>query len=142
MAAPNDTVVQKNVLQLYQKIRITQPKADIDVGWTLPKEIQDMRIHVTRRADNGLIRNQLVIGGEEETVNDLTAFQVVRYPDTVVLDKQRKIGNFQDEIENNKAEFDYRSQSTPFAITSGLYLLRISTKNWRAFKIFNLWLGR
>ena len=131
MAAPNDTIVQKNILQLYRQIRVAQPKAQIDVGWTLPKEIQEMRIHVTRRSDNGLIRNQLVISGEEESVNDLTAFQIIRYPDTIVMDKQRKIGNFQDEVENNQAEFDYRSQSTPFAITSGLYLLRISTKNGR-----------
>ena len=124
-----NSVAQKNILQLAQQIQTLKLPVRMDVGWTLPEEIKDLRVVVAHRLDNGAIRNKMTVGGTYKAVGEITSFQVIRYPDTIILDKQKNIGRFQDSDEDGKAEFHYSSQSSPFTVTSGLYLLKISTRS-------------
>jgi hypothetical protein len=129
IAAANDSVAQKNILQLFTKIQMQKAKAQIDTGWRLPKEIFNMRILTQRRSEDGNIGNQLILSGRMNAVDEITSLQLVRFPDTIVLDKSRSIGRFSDRIENDLPQYDYRSVSTPFNISTGLYLLKLQTKS-------------
>lgn len=129
MQMGRNSVAQKNILQLAQQIQTMKLPVVMDVGWTLPSEIKDMRVSVARRLDDGAIRNKMTVGGSYKSVGEITNFQVIRYPDTVVLDKQKNIGHFEDSEDNGEAEYYYSSQSSPFMVTPGLYLLKISTKS-------------
>lgn len=124
-----NSVAQKNILQLAAQIQTMKLPVRMDVGWALPEEIKDMRVAVARRLDNGAIRNRMNVGGSYKSVGEITNFQVIRYPDTIVLDKQKNIGHFEDSEEDGEAEYYYSSQSSPFTVTPGLYLLKLSTKS-------------
>lgn len=126
--AANDTNIQKNILQLYKKITSSPEASKINVGWTLPQEIPTMRITVLRRLDK-TITYQLLVAGDMNALDELKSFQLLRYPDTMILDKEKKIGRFDDHQKNGSPEFDYRSSSSPFTVTSGLYLLHFKTKS-------------
>lgn len=128
MASVNDSVAIKNIMQMFTKIRTMSPAPRFDVGWTLPAEIKSMRVSVSRRMENGLITHQLMVSGGLTAPDDMDNFQVVRYPDTIVLDKAKKVGTFHVSNEDGTPDFDFRSRGTAFDVSSGLYLMTFSTK--------------
>ena len=128
MASVNDSVATKNIMQLYTKIRSQSPATRFDVGWTLPAEIKSMRVSVTRRLENGLVTHQLIVSGALTAIDDMDNFQVVRYPDTIVLDKSKKVGTFQVSDDDGTPGYDFRSRGTAFDVSAGLYLMTFSTK--------------
>lgn len=129
MQSSRNTVVQKNILQLAEQIQSTRQPVRLDVGWTLPEEIKSLRVGVSRRLDDGVVRHKMHIGGNYKSVGEFTNFQIIRYPDVIILDRQKNVGNFEDSAEDGEPEFYYSSQSSPFNVTSGLYLLKFSTKS-------------
>lgn len=125
----HDRVAQNNILSLFKKIRSTVKLADADIGWTLPPEVTRMRVSAARRLDNGVITNQMIFAGEMKSDDEITSFQVIRYPDTIVLDKERRIGRFEDGKDHSDvSEYYYTTQSSPFTVTTGLYLIKMKTK--------------
>jgi hypothetical protein len=129
MASVNDSVAQKNILQMYNKIDSISPKPQIDVGWSLPSEVLALRVSVSRRFEKNIITHQMIFNGEVASLEEMTSFQVVRYPDTIVLDKVKKIGRFKDSQPENKIEIDYRSPANAFDVSAGLYLINFTTKS-------------
>lgn len=124
-----NSVAQKNVLQLVDRISSVKTPGRLEVGWTLPPEVSNVRVAVARRLDNGVVRHKIVVGGEYKQINEIETFQLIRYPDTIILDKAKNIGDFDDSKEYGQPEFYYNSKGSPFIVTSGLYLLKFTTKS-------------
>jgi hypothetical protein len=128
MSASTDVVVQKNIVKSFSQIKDRNLSAQVNVGWTLPKEIISLRAEVFRRFDSNVVSNRITITGKISSVDEISSFQLISYPENVILDKANKVGTFKDTNEVNGPEFNYRTNSSPFPIPSGLYLLKITTK--------------
>ncbi len=120
---------------IFSKLKDHQDKHGkvVPLGWSLPKEFQVLVTGVNRKFEpaNGKIIYSLgFFGWLQEPGSVPEQIQVIRFPDTIVIDKKSGIGNFGDgrrwQTPMTAITFDSEADVNP--PKEGLYLLNIAMK--------------
>lgn len=124
MAQPYDQQIKKNALGLYQQAMAKNGVSGLPADWKLPEEITRMKIAV-RHVENESSKFQLKVSGTTKEAGVIQQFQVTRYPDQIVMDKENKIGTYEEAISiKGEHEYDLQSLKSNKPLATGLYLLK------------------
>ncbi len=127
----NHPMILKNVLKLYKVSESEKLFTDIKPDWSLPPEIKYLTVSAARRynSERGKVGFFMTASGQIPQANYIEQFQVIRYPNEIVLDKSANIGNWKEEHWGESLGFWTSSESKNTIIEDGLYLLNIKVKD-------------
>jgi len=130
-----DPIMKKNLLGLYADLLHTGKLKNIDLGWTLPPEVLNLRLSIERESDQDVLYF-LTLSGDIMEENIVKSIKITRYPDLVVVDSENKIGRFREHRDqiSSKLSFVARTQKTTLKTQPGLYTADITTKNGNSVK--------
>lgn len=130
-----DLIMKKNLLALYGNLLHTGKLKDIDLGWYLPKEMTRLSLNIEREMDNKEIKYSMILGGNTLEPNMIKTFKVVRFPETVVMDKDKNIGRLRERPDDDgKPAFYFRTVKSAQPVSAGLYNIEISLTNGASLK--------
>jgi len=123
---PDDPLIRDNVLALYDQAYATLKSHQLTPDWHLPVEIRDMNITVRRTLEDR-VQYSIVVRASTHQPKIIKQFQIVRYPDQVLIDKEAGIGKWQENADARKSQYGFGIESnlSPEKIPTGLYLLNI-----------------
>jgi hypothetical protein len=130
IANPGDPIVRDNILGLYGQAYATLKSHQLVPEWHLPGEIQSMNITVRRTlADN--VKFSVVVRASTHQPNIIKQFQIIQYPDKVMIDKEAGIGKWQEYKDGFQSKFGFGIESilSTQKIESGLYMLNIELED-------------
>ena len=132
---PNDTLLKENVMKLWAGAK--QSNSALPSDWMLPKEMKKMQIYVRHGRSDETNNYSIKVGGTNVSTALMKQMRVVRYSDqTVIIDKNAKIGNI-DDTQHQGLGFLYESPRTHTAFETGLYLLSFELTT--GTKVDNAW---
>lgn len=126
------TAVKTNALELLSKAYQVDNGRGIRPDWKLPQELRYLKLNQVRREKGSEISYTLQISANTASKGTVKNLQLIKYPDQVVLDKEAKIGEYEESVESEPSEGIYvglhgEKQEVPFE--EGLYLLNITLSN-------------
>jgi hypothetical protein len=127
----NHPLVVRNASDLYQNAESKGLLKDINPGWQVPAELKYLNVSVHRKYmyEGGKVRFFISAGATQTEPEIVEQFQVIQYPNQVVLDKVGKIGDWKEQEWDGKPTFwigeDWHAEQVP----EGLYLINIKIKN-------------
>lgn len=132
-----DPIIKKNLLSLYANLLHSGKLKDLDLGWSLPEEISNLRLNIHRETDEEVLYF-LNFSGHIPESNSIKNLKITRFPDLVIFDKENKVGRFREyqDLNNAKLSFTARSQKTTLKVQPGLYNVDISTTKGNSAKIW------
>jgi hypothetical protein len=123
----SDEAAKRNSLELLERA-YESSHGSIPVDWKLPSGISSLKVTLRRSQGPKAEAFALKIGGNAATKNSLKQVQLVRYPNQVVLDKGKQLGEWTEQEEPGDGiyfELDGPRTSEPAA--EGLYLINLET---------------
>jgi len=118
----------RNLSGLYSRVLAEAPQ-QADYGWTLPQQMNKMRVMVEYIATDDSNKNyNLVVTGNLKAGSHIKSFIIKKYPDLVIVDKEKNIGVFKSESKANNTE-DFRGRprnGQALPVPSGAYLIDFS----------------
>lgn len=124
-----DAVVTRNALALLAKAYEVRGGAGLPVDWKLPPEIREMKVAVSRVHSPQSDEYGIEIRGAQTEKGMIRQLQLVRYPDHVVLDKQRGVGEWTEELDpDNGPEYELDGARSAGPVPEGLYLVNLELK--------------
>ena len=120
--------VKKNAIELLESAYARYPGQNIPSDWKLPVEIRKLKIQQRRVEAGGDAEYALKVSGNSDQKNRIKQIQLVKYPNQIVLDKEAKVGEWQESVEDNPAEgiyFELDGDNREVPATEGLYLLNL-----------------
>lgn len=122
---------KKNALALLEKTYTSRSGSAIPVDWKLPTELKKLKISVRHGRHNQEADNyRIVVAGTLQEKGIIRDLRITRYPDVVMLDKGKKMGEWIETIDPDEGpsyEFEGPEHNQP--IPEGLYLLDIELAN-------------
>jgi hypothetical protein len=120
----------KNALKLMNKA-LEVNNGNLDADFPLPEEIEGMRVFVSRRSSEYDDTYRVGMKISSKVQIGVTQMKLVRYPDTVVADKQAKIGKWEENYDEKYKEYSFKvsgvKQNDP--IQEGLYFIQLELTN-------------
>lgn len=97
------------------------------VDWRLPKAVEWLNVSVNRRyfSDSGRVSFFISASGLVDKSSSFEQFQIIRYPEKVIVDRKAKVGEWYEETYDGKPMFYVGAQRSPLPVEEGLYLLNI-----------------
>ncbi len=130
MAYPDDAGIKKDMLGLFSQAYQLRGDGAITPDYRLPREITWAAIGSRKRlkAENGEIQYRMTAWFEMALGTSIEQLRIVRYPNTVVLDRQAGVGDFTETVEAGKPALNTYSEYTNTPNAEGLYLLELTMK--------------
>ncbi len=127
-ASANQTENLK-MIAIYSKLLNLGRFKKADLGWVLPPGISDIRIRVARIHQNGSVIFKLGMSGQLAKPDTLDNLVVTKYPNIVVLDKNKKIGSIEIEPSEGGFNFSINSSRSQLPVPSGYYQVTMTSKD-------------
>jgi hypothetical protein len=122
-------VERLRVLSVYSNLLNRNKLKNVDVGWVIPAGVSDIRVRVQRFSQQGRISFNLGMGVNLDSNDRLREFVVTKYPNTVILDKARKIGNMETEKDEEGFKFNINSSRSQLPVPAGYYQVSMTTNS-------------
>lgn len=120
------SVESAKIMSIYSNLLGLKKFRDVDSGWVLPKGITDIRIRVVRIEEKGRANYKLSLGGTLDKIDRVNELVVTKYPNIVVLDKNKKIGKFESEPDEGAFSFSCDTMRSQLPVPPGYYHVSLS----------------
>jgi hypothetical protein len=131
MAYPYDAGIQRDLLDLYDKAYELKGFSAISPDWQAPKGVHWIGVSAKKiyQSQRGTIDYRIGLSFDHDKELDVEQARVVKYPNEVILDKERGVGDWDESPEGDRMlSFWIGSEYLKRSISEGLYLLEIKLK--------------
>lgn len=131
MESRNHPFMVRNAALLLNQLETQKWLKDYTPDWKVPEELKYLNVSVNRKylQDSGRVRFFLSAGGQQLESNIVEDFQVIRYPNEVVIDKNASNGKWNEQLWAGQPTFWISEDWHAEPVAEGLYLLNIKVKN-------------
>jgi hypothetical protein len=129
-----DETEKKNGLALLEKAYAYRNGSGIPVDWRLPVEITKLKATVIYFRKPHEENYGFKVAGTAVALGTVKQLKVTRYPDQVVLDKQAKVGEWEEEVDpDDGPSFELDGPHSVKPVEEGLYLVHMELANGNNF---------
>lgn len=126
---PNLSEMERSrIASIYSNLANYGKLKNLNLGWVLPQGISNIRIRVARIHQQGTVVFKLGMSGQLDREDQLDSLVVTKYPNIVVLDKNKKIGTIEFEKNEDGINFSMNSSRSQLPVPSGYYRLTMTNK--------------